>query len=651
MYYKEYSIDKYAKGGIIKDKLLGSSPNYDGILKLLKQFFYSPNIFLTEGEIGGNYYVINNSKGIVKDYYVFFSKGRYRFFEKNKSNSDANILEKDYKLKQRISNNKKEIANLKKSTTEIVENENTLKYALQNWVSSGRIASMTDITEYEEINDIRLEAIKILDKEGNKFYSINGLKDILQKAKESLKLKTNDKSINYAKNIKEGNKYGDWTLTYYKPISETIGAIRLVNQKTYEKIELIGDSLNRTWFTSYNGITIEEKNPNIVIEKVLELANKVLDESKKEDIEQVEIKKDTDIDYAKTIKEGNKYGDWSLMKFDPIKFNDDGSLSGGYIRLVNQDTLDKLEILNDLNLRRNKYFISYGGVQIIDKNPITVIEKVLKLANKVIDESKTEDIEQVEINKGSNIDKELKSLKIALKYSGANTRLRIEKEISSLKIAQKYEKPSKIDKAESKLEGNKAAKIVYDNLPRILSLSIEEIVDPFPKETYNDRLVDLALQIDKTMLTEAHAEWKNNQIRERNVKNILAKRMKNDYYSTLELLELVKTIPKYLHEYKGSIEEIYDNVKAGKMNSDDAAIYLNEEGIEVTYEIYDRLRDMEKKYQKNLRGLEVHDIITVKGKNGNKDFPANFRGYTNDGKLVVVYEGGKQMTINSDEYY
>jgi hypothetical protein len=274
-----------------------------------------------------------------------------------------------------------------------------------------------------------------------------------------------------------------------------------------------------------------------------------------------------------------------------------------------------------------------------------------EMTNKIIGESKTENIEEVEINKVSNIDKEIKSLEIALKYSSANTRLRIEKEISSLKIAQKYEKPSKIDKAESKLEGNKAAKIVYDNLPRILSLSIEEIVDPFPKETYNDRLVDLALQIDKTMLTEAHAEWKNNQIRERNVKNILAKRMKNDYYSTLELLELVKTIPKYLHEYKGSIEEIYDNVKAGKMNSDDAAIYLNEEGIEVTYEIYDRLRDMEKKYQKNLRGLEVHDIITVKGKNGNKDFPANFRGFTNDGKLVVVYEGGKQMTINSDEYY
>jgi len=380
-----------------------------------------------------------------------------------------------------------------------------------------------------------------------------------------------------------------------------------------------------------------------------EMTNKIIGESKTEDIEQVEIKKDTDIDYAKTIKEGNKYGDWSLMKFDPIKFNDDGSLSGGYIRLVNQDTLDKLEILNDLNLRGNKYFISYGGVQIIDKNPRTVIEKVLKLANKVIDESKTEDIEEKEINKGSNIDKEIKSLEIALKYSGANTRLRIEKEISSLKIAQKYE--TKNENALDKLKGNKEAKIVYDNLHDILALSDDEIISYKPKETYNDRLVDLALKIDKTMLTEAHAEWRTHIIRERNVKNLLYKLMNKNVDSTLKLLELVKTIPKYLHESIDIFQETYNRVLQGKINSDDGAIYLNENDYEVTNEIYDRLRLAEKRFQKNLKGLEVHDIITVKGKNGNKDFPANFRGFTNDGKLVVVYEGGKQMTINSDEYY
>jgi hypothetical protein len=535
MYYKDYSIDKYAKGGIFKDKLIGSSPNYDGILKLLKQFFYSPNIYLTEGEIGGNYYVINNSKGVVKDYYVFFSKGRYRFFEKDKSNSDANILEKDYKLKQRISNNKKEIANLKKSTTESVENENTLKYALQNWVSSGTIASMTDITEYEEINDIRLEAIKILDKEGNKFYSINGLKDILQKAKESAKLKTNDKSINYAKNIKEGNKYGDWTLTYYKPISETIGAIRLVNQETIDKIELIGDSLNKTWFTSYNGITIEEKNPDIVI------------------------------------------------------------------------------------------------------------KEVLKLANKNIDESKKEDIEQVEINKESKLDKRIKTLEISLKYAKSESKAKLEKRISTLKVAQKYEvKNDEIDRLKDNLE----AKIIYDNLPQILNIKSSNL-----KSEYDSVRVDLALEIDEIMMKEAPANWLGNEPRGKVILNLLYNALDKDKDATLKLFELLKTIPKYQHSSTDIITETYDRVSNGKIDSDEGAIFLNENGIEVSYEIYDKLRDLEKKFRKKLRGLEVGDIITVKGKNGNKDFSANFRGKTNDGKLIVTYEGGKQMTINSDEYY
>lgn len=598
MYYKDYSIDKYAKGGIFKDKLLGSSPNYDGILKLLKQYFISPNIFLTEGEIGGNYYVINNSKGVVKDYYVFFSKGRYRFFEKDKSNSDANILEKDYKLKQRISNNKKEIANLKKSTTESLENENTLKYALQNVVSSGTIASITDITEYEEINDIRLEAIKILDKEGNKFYSKNGLKDILQKAKESLKLKTNDKSINYAKNIKEGNKYGDWTLTYYKPISETIGAIRLVNQETIDKIELIGDSLNKTWFTSYNGIQIEEKNPEIVIEKVLELANKNIDESKTEDIEQVEIKKGE-------MDEGVSVFD---MENEEPNYNSISEL---------QDELNRL-------VRWSNQYGNKGADA-----------KIKQLRERI------EYLKKYE--KENNIDNLIKSLEISLKYSDSKDKINLEKLISALKITQKYEvKNEEINR----LKDNPEAKIIYDNLPQILNIKSSNL-----KSEYDSVRVDLALEIDEIMMKEAPANWLGDEPRGKVILNLLYNVLDQDKDATLKLFELLKTIPKYQHSSTDIITETYNRVSNGKIDSGEGAIFLNKNGIEVTYEIYDELRDLEKKFRKKLRGLEVGDIITVKGKNGNKDFSANFRGKTNDGKLIVTFEGGKQMSINSDEYY
>jgi len=636
MYYKDYSIDKYAKGGIFKDKLLGSSPNYDGILKLLKQFFYSPNIFLTEGEIGGNYYVINNSKGVVNDYYVFFSKGRYRFFEKDKMGFDERMQEQRDKSEVLSKNSKLKNKNFVESMQNFLENNNIKGTATTYGFS---ISKNFDYKEKVALVEKKLKELDIKYKTDftntwNVMFKVD--KNQILNYKEDIKVTDESNSKNNNTDTRYLYAIPKWLI---EEIKESV-------KLGYDKLVTGMISPKKRGLVLVNKDSFARGKYNLQLKIPIQ---KIIDESKTEDIEQVEIKKDTDIDYAKTIKEGNKYGDWSLMKFDPIKFNDDGSLSGGYIRLVNQDTLDKLEILNDLNLRGNKYFISYGGVQIIDKNPRTVIEKVLKLANKVIDESKTEDIEEKEINKGSNIDKEIKSLEIALKYSGANTRLRIEKEISSLKIAKKYE--TKNENALDKLKGNKEAKIVYDNLHDILALSDDEIISYKPKETYNDRLVDLALKIDKTMLTEAHAEWRTHIIRERNVKNLLYKLMNKNVDSTLKLLELVKTIPKYLHESIDIFQETYDRVLQGKINSDDGAIYLMENDYEVTNEIYDRLRLAEKRFQKNLRGLEVHDIITVKGKNGNKDFPANFRGFTNDGKLVVVYEGGKQMTINSDEYY
>jgi hypothetical protein len=95
----------------------------------------------------------------------------------------------------------------------------------------------------------------------------------------------------------------------------------------------------------------------------------------------------------------------------------------------------------------------------------------------------------------------------------------------------------------------------------------------------------------------------------------------------------------------------YDKVLNGEMDSDAAAIYLYEQGIEVDDVLYDKLRDAENTHRKKTIGLQVGDTITVKGKNGISDFKANFRGYTPEGKLIVVYDKGKQMAIGKDEYY
>ena len=108
---------------------------------------------------------------------------------------------------------------------------------------------------------------------------------------------------------------------------------------------------------------------------------------------------------------------------------------------------------------------------------------------------------------------------------------------------------------------------------------------------------------------------------------------------------------KDMYEQGGIIDETYNKVLQGAINSDDGAIFLDENGIEVTDEIYDMLRNAEAESVKKSRGLQVGDIITVKGKYGNDDFKGNFRGYTNEGKLIVVYDGGKQMAISKDEYY
>lgn len=133
--------------------------------------------------------------------------------------------------------------------------------------------------------------------------------------------------------------------------------------------------------------------------------------------------------------------------------------------------------------------------------------------------------------------------------------------------------------------------------------------------------------------------------------------------------KIIDTINYYIENYKKAenvsfedggetnynnndlFETTYTKVLNGEMNSDDAAIFLFDNGIEVDEDQYDKLSHAEKIFKKKGRGLEVGDIITIKGKNGLSDFKGNFRGYTPEGKLVIVYEGGKQMSINSDEYY
>ena len=90
-----------------------------------------------------------------------------------------------------------------------------------------------------------------------------------------------------------------------------------------------------------------------------------------------------DIRYGKGgIVEGNRYGDWSITKYIPISHDGIGGISGGEIKLVNQETFETVFIRNDNSLRGDKYWISYNGVRIEDKNPKVVISKFILLPSR-----------------------------------------------------------------------------------------------------------------------------------------------------------------------------------------------------------------------------------------------------------------------------
>jgi hypothetical protein len=97
------------------------------------------------------------------------------------------------------------------------------------------------------------------------------------------------------------------------------------------------------------------------------------------------------------------------------------------------------------------------------------------------------------------------------------------------------------------------------------------------------------------------------------------------------------------------IESIMQRVLNGEINSDEGAFEVIYSGLEVTNELYDELREAEKKFTKKSIGLQVGDIVKVKGKYGNEDFEANYRGTMPDGKLVVVPKSGMQISISKDE--
>lgn len=87
--------------------------------------------------------------------------------------------------------------------------------------------------------------------------------------------------------------------------------------------------------------------------------------------------------------------------------------------------------------------------------------------------------------------------------------------------------------------------MIYNNLPRILAVGAmtTAVAESDPKA--EDKRIELALAIDRTMRERAPAGWKGDQAREAQVLNALFPLLDRKRPSTLTLFELIKHQPGY----------------------------------------------------------------------------------------------------------
>jgi len=97
----------------------------------------------------------------------------------------------------------------------------------------------------------------------------------------------------------------------------------------------------------------------------------------------------------------------------------------------------------------------------------------------------------------------------------------------------------------SKLQGKTEAIIIYNNLPDILSNASSPFLAAEPQEEYGDKLIHLALEIDRAMREMAPAGWRGDDTREKQVLNALFPIMQRDRAATTALFELLKHMKGY----------------------------------------------------------------------------------------------------------
>ena len=91
------------------------------------------------------------------------------------------------------------------------------------------------------------------------------------------------------------------------------------------------------------------------------------------------------------------------------------------------------------------------------------------------------------------------------------------------------------------LHGNREAIAIYNNLLDFLSGSESEQAED--RSQQQDERADLALRIDQAMRDHAPSGWKGDDIREKQVLNVLFPILERDRAATLALFEIIKNQP------------------------------------------------------------------------------------------------------------
>ena len=109
------------------------------------------------------------------------------------------------------------------------------------------------------------------------------------------------------------------------------------------------------------------------------------------------------------------------------------------------------------------------------------------------------------------------------------------------KLAAKHSR----DGLPAALHGMQEAAVIYNNLPTILAAGKPAAAVGEPDPMPDDKLVSLALEIDRAMRESAPAGWRGSQAREAQVQNALFPLLDRDRVATHALFELIKNMPGY----------------------------------------------------------------------------------------------------------